>query len=132
MPIVTDLNNQKVKWKVAGKEVYKDLRPRSQLHLVARELIKSRFPTLQVLEEVPIPLRKGKTLYLDFYLPLRKLAVEVHGEQHYKFSSLFHATRADFLGQKRNDRDKEEWCLRNNIELIVLPYDKVEEWQKII
>lgn len=130
--LIINLDGNRVKWKVNGKEVIQDNRIRSSLHIAARQLIKDRFPTMQVLEEVSIPLRRGKTLYLDFYIPLRKLAIEVHGEQHYKYSTLFHSSSKDFLDQRVNDRDKELWCRQNNIEYIVLPYNTIDTWSSIL
>ena len=129
---VEDLDGNTRNWKVKGKEVTLDKRPRSGLHKAAREIIKNRFPTLLVLEEVPIQPRPRQTLYLDFYMPLRKLAIEVHGQQHYKFSSLFHSSASEFLQQKKNDRDKAEWCYINDIELIIMPFDKQDEWGDLL
>ncbi len=105
-------------------------RPRSKLHLLARQAVKEQFPTIQITEEVPIKIRRGKTLYLDFYVPLLHTAIEVHGEQHYKYSTLYHSSTSDFLLQKKNDVDKEQWCEINNIKLIVLPhFETKEQWQ---
>jgi hypothetical protein len=55
-------------------------------------MLHEKFPTLQILEEVSIPLRSKETLYLDFYIPLIKKCIEVHGEQHYKFVPFYHTT----------------------------------------
>jgi hypothetical protein len=102
------------------------------LHLQARELIKECFPTLQILEEVPISPRRAETLYLDFYLPLIKRCIEVHGEQHYKFSRFFHNTPLGFIKHKKRDQDKKEWCELNGIEYTELPFDQIEQWQSRI
>ena len=128
--LVYDLENNETKWQMAGKEVTLDTRPRSALHVKARGLIKERFPTLLVLEEVPIKTHRTKTLYLDFYLPLRKLVVEVHGQQHYKYSSQFHSTALEFLKQQKNDEEKILWCEINGIEILVLPYDTQKDWKE--
>jgi hypothetical protein len=80
------------------------------------------------MEEVPLP---GTPLRFDFYLPHYEVAVEVHGEQHYSYSSFFHGTQWDFIQAKRNDRMKKEWCELNGITLIELPYNESEkEWEK--
>ena len=129
---VEDLEGNVSQWKARGREIVQDRRPRSNLHKAARELLKNKYPTLLVLEEVPLKPRPRTTLYLDFYLPLRKLAIEVHGQQHYKFSSLFHSSPSDFLDQKKRDRDKAEWCDINGIELIVLAHDEQEDWSELI
>lgn len=127
-----DLDGNQIKWQIKGHEVTGDTRPRSELHLQARVLLKEKFPTQQILEEVSVPIRRGKTLYLDFYLPLRKIAIEVHGEQHFRRVAHFHDSPVAFATQLSNDRDKQEWCEINGITHIVLPYDKTEDWELMI
>ena len=106
-----------------------DLRKRSQYHLAARDLLKSMYPTQRILEEIPLP---GIRLFADFYLPDRKIVIEVHGQQHYRFVAHFHGTVAGFLGAKGKDLKKQEWCELNNISLVVLPYDKQDGWRETI
>jgi hypothetical protein len=101
-----------------------DTRPRSDLHLRARAILKAEYQTDVILEEVPVP---GEHLFLDFFLPLRKLVIEVHGEQHYRFNSFFHTSKQDFLASKQNDRRKQQWAEINNFSLTVLPYDERDE-----
>jgi len=127
---VQDLDGNITSWKLVGHIVGINQRTsRSQYHLQARELLKKTYPTLQLLEEVPIVIRQNATLYLDFYFPLIKKAIEVHGEQHYKFIPFFHEHRIGFLRQLGRDRDKEEWCEINKIELIIFKYDKQDQWK---
>lgn len=130
--LVIDLDGSEHEWKMKGKEVRIDTRPHSALHRAAREILKERFPTLVLLEEVPIKVRKKQTLYLDFYLPLRKIAVEVQGEQHFKFSSLYHSSAHDFRKQVRNDNDKAEWCEINGIDLIIFAYNNQDDWESLV
>lgn len=104
----------------------------SKYHKRARALLKSLYPTARIYEETPIDI-DGKQLYLDFYLPAIKLAIEVHGEQHYKYNSFFFNSKLEFAKAQKNDRDKKEWCKNNNITLIELPYNlKDEEWTILI
>lgn len=130
---VRDLHGNISSWKLNGDIVTaNDNRSRSKLHLEARKIIYDLFPTMQILEEVPIKPR-FKTQYLDFYINQIKLAIEVHGQQHYKFNTMFHASAQDFINQRKNDSDKREWCEINNITIVELPYNKkVEEWKQII
>jgi len=125
---VKDLDGNSYNWQLIGTIANGSLHNKSSLHLEARNLIKSCFPTLQLLEEVPIMVRRSETLYLDFYLPLIKRCIEVHGEQHYKFNRFFHHTTLGFINHKKRDQDKKEWCLINDIEHIELPFDKIDEW----
>lgn len=128
--IVVDLDNNKYDWKFGVKDALLLNRQFSALHVKARELLKERFPTLEILEEVPFKPRyqQKKTLYIDFFLPLRKLAIEVQGEQHFKYTPQFHPSKLDYINQLRNDREKVEWCEINQIELILLNYDRIDEW----
>lgn len=128
---VKDLDGNIHSWHLTGNMAKGKVDNRSSLHLQARELLSSVFPTLQLLEEVPIPLRKSETLYLDFYLPLKKTCVEVHGEQHYKFVQFYHNTMLGYLRSQKRDREKEEWCNNNGVSYVVFPYNEtVEEWRK--
>lgn len=132
--LVLDLSGKKKPWKLTGhlstNQKYID-RPRSELHVTARKLLAELFPTLQILEEVPIHIDNNITLYLDFYLPLLQTAVEVHGQQHYAFNSFYHSKKWDFIIQKQNDKIKKQWCDLNNIDLIILPYnEKIDEWKQ--
>ncbi len=129
-----DLEGNIETWKLTGQIVTAtDKRSRSKLHVKARKILYELFPTMKILEEVPIKPRGTKTQYLDFYINQIKLAVEVHGQQHYKFNTMFHASARDFLNQKRNDTDKEDWCILNGITHIELPYNEdIEQWKNKI
>lgn len=122
--IVHDLDGNSHSWHLTGNIANARLNNKSSLHLRARELISQTFPTLQVLEEVTIPLRKSEYLYLDFYLPLIKTCIETHGEQHYKFIAHYHNSTLGFIKHKKRDRDKLEWCQINNIKYIELPFNE--------
>jgi hypothetical protein len=126
---VKDLDGNSHKWQLTGNMARGKIDNRSSFHLQARELITSTFPTLQILEEVTIPLRRSESLYLDFYLPLKKLCVEVHGEQHYKFVPFYHNNMLNYLKSQKRDREKEEWCSINGISYVVLPhFENIDEW----
>ena len=128
---VKDLDGNLYTWNLTGHMAYG--KNKSDPHLRARALLNETYPTLQVLEEVPMPLKKGVTLYMDFYLPLKKMCVEVLGEQHYKFVSFYHGNMLNFLKAKKRDAEKEEWCNVNNIRYISLPFDESDtDWLKRI
>ena len=53
------------------------------------------------------------------------MCIEYQGEQHYKKSSVFYLSRGKMDGLKeikRRDKIKFEYCLKNNIKLIEIPY----------
>lgn len=130
---IVDLDGNSVAWHLTGHICKSRIQEKSSYHLMARKLLSETFPTLQILEEVPIPLKKSETLYLDFYLPLIKRAIEVHGEQHYKFIPFYHNSRINFFKAQQRDNKKKEWCEKNGISHIVLPYNEpIETWNKIL
>jgi len=108
--------------------------PRSQYHLKARELLRDMFKGYSIFEEVKLPgsrdPSKKSVLFLDFLIPNMDLAIEVHGQQHYKFSRFFHKTKAGYREALRRDVLKSEWCETNDLDLVVLKYsDSVDEWR---
>jgi hypothetical protein len=126
--LVKGLDGRSYRWSFDSVPL-KSETDKSSWHLQARELINKLFPAYRVHEEVYLP---GGGGYLDMYIPLLRLGIEVHGEQHYRFNSLFHRSKLDFFQAKRRDRDKQSWCELNGIALAELPFDKVEHWQDII
>lgn len=128
---IVDLDGHNTVWHITG-HINKTLSNKSKYHLTAKNLIKKLYPTMQILEEVPINIRKSETLYLDFFIPLNKKCIEVHGEQHYNFIPFYHANKFAFLKSKKRDKDKKEWCELNGIQYIELPYNLESEWENII
>lgn len=124
---VKDLDGNFVPWHLTGNIVKGRMENKSSLHLRARKLIKDFYPTMQILEEVSVPIKRSETLYLDFYLPLIKKCFETHGEQHYQFTPHYHSNRLAFLKAQKRDKDKQTWCELNGIEYIVLPYNEDDE-----
>jgi len=122
---IIDLDGYAYKWKIEQRFIRaNDARPRSKLHLTARSLLKEIHPTLQICEEVPVRLRKNKKVFVDFYINTVKTVIEVHGEQHYKFNTLYHSSAQDFINQKRRDNDLKEWCQLNNLNYIELLFNE--------
>ena len=97
---------------------------------MARKLLIELFPTFTVCEEVPIYLHKNNIVYLDFYIPLKRLSIEVQGEQHFKYISFFHGSTSNFLKGKKLDREKMEWCQINGISLVYWNYNEnIDQWK---
>ncbi len=103
---------------------------KSTLHIKTRKLLLDTFPTDFIYEEVGIPMNSDKTLYVDFYIPVRRIAVEVQGSQHYKFTSFFHKSKIEFLKAQENDRLKKQFCDINDITLVTLKYNEESLWQE--
>lgn len=135
---VTGINGKEYVWNLTGYDVFNDdKRKRSKYHVRARNLLKEIYNSYRILEEVKLPgsteLHRKSVLYLDFYIPSIRLAIEVHGEQHYEYNPFFHKSKADFLKSLARDDDKIKWCELNNIDIIVLKYSESEdEWRNRI
>ena len=132
---VTGINGREYAWNLTSYTVdANDKRKRSKYHIRARNILKQIFHSYRILEEVKLPgstesHRKG-VLYLDFYIPQIMLAVEVHGQQHYKYTPFFHKNKAEFALAQSKDDDKIKWCELNKIDIIVLKYsDTDEQWR---
>jgi hypothetical protein len=73
-----------------------------------------------VFEEFPVA---GTRLKVDILNLTKKIAIEVHGQQHEKFNPFFHdKKRSKFLKSIKNDFLKEEFLKKNNINLLII-YD---------
>lgn len=64
----------------------------------------------------------GYNLELDLYNDDLKLAIEVQGDQHYKFTPFFHRNKEAFLMQRYRDEMKKQKCMNEGITLIEIPY----------
>jgi len=104
----------------------------SSYHREATNIIRDNWPSINFLEEIPIKIQQGLTLYIDIYIPLWRKAIEIHGPQHYKFNKFFHLDRFALAKQQKNDKLKLEWCELNEIEFIELPYNRTDEWRMLI
>lgn len=126
---VVDLSGRQHTWSLKGYQVESgDTRPRSSGHLACRALLKKLFPLDVILEEIPCP---GENLFLDFFLPARKIAIEIQGRQHDNFVPFFQKTKPKFYQSQQRDRRKAEFCKLNGIKLVALPDSEDEsEWIK--
>lgn len=106
---------------------------KSGLSRRALDLVREIWPAYEILEEVPIPGASsvGK-LYLDIFIPAKKLAVEVHGPQHFEYTIYFYKTKREFLLAQNNDRLKIDWLKLNDIDLVELRFDNEKEWGEIL
>lgn len=100
---------------------------RSAGHLKCRGVLKKLYPYDLIFEEITTP---DSDLTFDFLIPLRKLAVEIQGRQHYEFVKYFHKNLGEFNKQKNRDSQKKQWCDLNNYTLVQLDdKDSEEDWK---
>jgi hypothetical protein len=114
--VVKNLKNSLVKW---------DAKSRSKLQQKVKLFLKSYWQGDVVFEEMKVA---GTRLSLDFYNANKKIAIEVQGEQHFKFVPFFHNTRGSYLKQIKRDVKKIEFCELNKIQLIeIFPNDELSK-----
>lgn len=69
----------------------------------------------------------GYNLELDLYNPELNLAIEINGDQHYKFIPFFHRNKDAFTKQRYRDEMKKWKCKEAGITLISVPYSVGEK-----
>lgn len=126
--IVKYISGGNYKWKLKQKRELSA----SHYESVLSDILSNELPLLPFLRQVEIKPYFNKTLYLDFYIPSFRTAIEVHGEQHYKFIRHFHKDKMGFIASAKNDRLKAIWCRINEIDLLELKYDQQHIWKSII
>jgi hypothetical protein len=103
------------------------LENKSYLHQQAYKLLRKVYPLYEICQEIPV--RTNEIIYLDLFVPLLMLGLEIQGMQHYKFVPFFHGNKNEFLKAQQRDKNKKLWCEINNIKLIELRYDEsITEW----
>lgn len=125
--LVKTLDNIESKWLLKTAAQTKKSGP----HLQVREMLNELYPTLRILEEVEIEVKRAKTLYLDFYIPTYNIAIEIDGAHHRELVPFFSKNQVGFVGQQTNDSLKQKWCEFNNISFIRLQDNETkEDWLK--
>lgn len=65
-------------------------------------------------------LEEKKKLPFDYFLPIQNILIEFDGEQHCK--KKFKMSDKDFEDLQKNDKIKNEYCKKHNINLIRISY----------
>lgn len=97
---------------------------RSKMQFNVKQYLKKYWFNDIVFEEFPIA---GTKMTFDFYNPNKKVAIEVQGNQHLKYTPFFHGkSKSNFLSQIRRDNDKQKFCELNSIKLVeIYPNDEM-------
>lgn len=77
-----------------------------------------------VLEEFKIP---GSRLRCDFLNLNKKIAIEVHGGQHFEFNKFFHGNLTNWTNSFKRDLDKYNWLIENEFQVIELIEEDVNQ-----
>ena len=100
-----------------------DDKSRSKFQFNVKTFLKKYWAADVVFEELTIV---GTRLSLDFYNANKKIAIEVQGQQHFKYTPFFHGNRANYLKQIKRDYKKIEFCEINNIKFVeIYPTDEL-------
>lgn len=129
---ITGLDGKEYSWIPSNNIV--DTEKRSNLHNQAFKLLKEKYPNDRILEELVLPGTKTENrrsvLKADFFIPVRNLIVEVHGNQHTEFNNFFFKNKMEFFKAQARDRDKKKWCELNQFTLIELFHNEsIDEWR---
>lgn len=73
-----------------------------------------------------------KPLPFDFYIPNLNICIEYDGELHYKCFRRSSSGIAKLVKTQKNDSIKNEYCLKNNIKLIRIPYWEIDNIYSIL
>mgnify|MGYP001160199401 FL=1 len=102
---------------------------RSKIQFAVKKILKELWGSHIVFEEFPVA---GSKLTLDFYNATKKIAIEVQGKQHTKYTPFFHGeNKANYISQLRRDHQKREFCDKNDIKLVEIYYDDEISKKKI-
>jgi hypothetical protein len=89
---------------------------RSKIQKSTKDFLKDYWESQVVFEEFPVA---GTKMSLDFYNANKKIAIEVQGEQHRKYTPFFHGgNKYNYINQLRRDQDKQKFCEINDIKLL--------------
>jgi len=93
---------------------------RSKRQKAVKDFLKDYWFNHVTFEEFPVV---GTRLTLDFYNANKRVAVEVQGAQHTRYTKFFHGGhKNNYLEQLKRDQMKEEFCEINEITLVEI-YD---------
>lgn len=87
---------------------------RSKLQFLTGQTLRQKYPFDTILEDFYVD---GENFYLDFFIPGKKLAVEVQGIQHQEYTPFFHKNQAGFKEHIERDQRKLHFCKINRIKL---------------
>jgi len=95
---------------------------RSNIQFHVKQFLKPYWAGHVLYEEFPV---YGTKLKVDIINFTRRIAIEVHGDQHFKFNKHFHnGSRTNWLNSIKRDDQKLVWLEKNNIQVIEILQDE--------
>lgn len=93
----------------------------SKPHTVVYTIYKAAFPASKLLQGVVIENSSGN-FEIDILDETERIAVEIHGPQHYENNHYFHrGKKHGYMMQRSHDRKKRAWCVQNNYTYLEIP-----------
>jgi len=99
----------------------------SKLHKYTAKKLQEKLPGLRIMENhYPEWLLSptGTRLELDIFIPEMNIAIEIQGEQHFRFISFFHKSYSEFEKRKQYDEEKRNLCYGAGIRLVEICTEK--------
>jgi hypothetical protein len=94
---------------------------RSKIQFKTKEFLRPFWENHVVFEEFNVV---GTRFSLDFYNANKRVAVEVQGQQHLKYTPFFHGGyQNNYLHQIKIDQMKAQFCSINDIDLVEVYYN---------
>ena len=75
--------------------------------------------------------KKKRTLPFDFYIPLLNLLIEYDGAQHFESPEIFGGEEG-LQERQENDKIKNDYCSKNGIKLVRIPYTHFDQIETIL
>jgi len=116
------------------KNKYIDIENSSNLHNKIKEILcNGSFKNVQAYQEVPISylIESNVNLYIDWYIPMFKLCIEVHGIQHYVPTSFSNTSAVqkelNFYEIKSRDLNKKSLLEEHGYNFIEISYKDINK-----
>lgn len=94
---------------------------RSKIQFNAKRFLSKFWKKHVVFEEFPVA---GTRLTFDFFNATEKVAIEVQGQQHTKYTPFFHGKyKINYIDQLKRDKQKLDFCKMNDIKLVEIYYN---------
>jgi very-short-patch-repair endonuclease len=99
----------------------------SKFHKTVGNFLKKKYSSLRIYQEYPIP---ESRYYVDWYILDLKIAIEVHGQQHYRpvaFDGNKEQAELNYKTQIKRDRIKKELIEKAGWFYVVMKYDELDQ-----
>jgi len=112
--IYKNVNSKRIKW---------SKKSRSKAQFKTKQFLKEFWENQIVYEEFPV---YGSRMSVDFLNATKRIAVEVQGDQHFKFNKFFHKnSRSKYLEAIKRDVEKQKWIEKNNFQFLEIRTDEI-------